>query len=236
MKKGLALAIMALAAIIAAPALADTPQRCGLAESCHPDGLGGQHGWMLLVDDAARDNFQNMTIAEIEALKEKKSLELQNMTPAQIEKLRQQKREERDNMTLAELKNSKPKAQGRERLGGRSLEKGIKGHGFSQGKGRGVGFMAYPFLLWDNLTKDELNNMTLAEIKELGQKKMQELNNMTLAEIKTLGQQKRSELENMTIAELEKLGRHPGRTKVSGMGFGQEMWTSGRAEGSVTGP
>jgi hypothetical protein len=242
MKMGLRFAIIALGALIAAPALADTPQRCDLAEPCHLGGLGGLHGWTLLVDDATRDDFQNMTIAEIEALKEQKSQELMNMTLAQIEELRKQKMKERDNMTVAELKDAMPWAQEQGWFGGnRPTRDGseIKGPGFCQGEGRGIGlgpFMAHPFLLMENLTEEELNNMTLAEIKELGQKKIQELNNMTLAEIEGLKQQKRNELENMTLAELKELGRHPGRMNGPGMGFGPEMWTPGKAEGDVPGP
>jgi hypothetical protein len=214
MKKGLGFAIMALTAILAAPALADMPQRCGLAESCHGDGLGGPLGWMLLVDDATRDNFQNMTIAEIEALKEQKSLELLNMTPAQIEEKRQQKMKERENMTRAELKDAMPRALGKERFGSKCPMGEIKEPEFCQGNGRGIGlgpFMDHPFLLMDNLTEDELNNMTLAEIKELEQKKMEELNNMTLAEIDKLRLQKRSGLDNMTLGELKERRGHPGR-------------------------
>jgi hypothetical protein len=242
MKIGFGFAIMALAAFLAAPALADVPQRCSLAESCHGDGLGGPHGWMLLVDDATRDNFQNMTIAEIEALKEQKSLELLNMTPTQIEDLRQQKMKERDNMTIAELKDAMPKAQGRERLGGKcpAGEGSEKiGPELCQDNRRGIGpgpNMAHPFLLMDNLTEDELKNMTLAEIKELEQKKMEELSNMTLAEIEKLWQQKRNELDNTTLRELKDRRGHPGRMDGPGMGFGPEMWPLEKAEGPVPGP
>lgn len=240
MKKGFGFAIMALAAFLAAPALADMPQRCGLAESCHGGSFGGQHGWMLLVDDATRDNFQNMTIAEIEALKEQKSLELLNMTPAQIEEKRQQKMKERENMTLAELKDAMPRALGKERFGSKCPRGDMKGLGFCHGNGRVISlgpFMAHPFLLMDNLTEDELNNMTLAEIKELGQKKMEELNNMTLGEIEKLRQQKRNELENMTLSELKDRWGHPGPGRMDGpgMGFGAEI-PPGKAEEAVPGP
>jgi hypothetical protein len=223
MKKGLGFAIMALAAVLAAPALADMPQRCGLAESCHGCGHGAD--WMLLVDDVTRDNLQNMTIGEIEALKEQKSLELQNMTLAQIEEKRQQKMKERENMTLAELRESMPSVQGKERSGG--LKGEMREPRFCRGDERGMGpglNMAHPFLLMENLTQDELNNMTLAEIKELEQKKMEELNNMTLAEIEKLWQQKRDELGNKTLGGLKERCGHPGRRDGPGMGFGPEMW------------
>jgi hypothetical protein len=96
--------------------------------------------------------------------------------------------------------------------------------------------MAHSFLLMDNLTEEELNNMTLAEIKELEQKKMEELNNMTLAEIEELWQQKRDELDNTTLKELKGGWGHPGRRDGPGMRFGPEMWLHGKAESPVPGP
>lgn len=54
--------------------------------------------------------------------------------------------------------------------------------------------------LVDDLTEEELGSMTLAEIKDLKDQKMQELQNMTPAEIRKLREQKceqaRQELEN----------------------------------------
>src|SRR5512143_3394271 len=54
-------------------------------------------------------------------------------------------------------------------------------------------------LLADDVTEEDLNNMTLAEIKELREQKMQELQNMTPAEIQELRAQKVQEFENMTL-------------------------------------
>ena len=54
----------------------------------------------------------------------------------------------------------------------------------------------------DNLTVDKLNNMTLNQIKDLQQKKMQELGNMTLNQIKELKQKEMQALNNMTLNEL----------------------------------
>ena len=54
----------------------------------------------------------------------------------------------------------------------------------------------------DDLTADELNNMTLNQIKELQQKKMQELGNMTLNQINELRQKKMQAQNNMTLNEL----------------------------------
>jgi hypothetical protein len=57
-------------------------------------------------------------------------------------------------------------------------------------------------LLADDLTVEILNNMTLNEIRQLQEKKMQEMDNMTLNEIKELKDQKMQERNNMTLNEL----------------------------------
>lgn len=63
----------------------------------------------------------------------------------------------------------------------------------------------------DNLTVDELNNMTINQIKELQQKKMQELGNMTLNQINELRQKQMQAQNNMTLNELRaKQGNMPG--------------------------
>ncbi len=63
--------------------------------------------WMLLVDDATRDNLRNMTLDEIEELKQQKMSELEDMTLAEIKELREQKMQELESMTLAELKEQR---------------------------------------------------------------------------------------------------------------------------------
>ena len=65
----------------------------------------------------------------------------------------------------------------------------------------------------DNLTVDELNNMTLNQIKDLQQKKMQELGNMTLNQIREMNQKEMQAQNNMTLNELmakEYQGNMPG--------------------------
>jgi DNA-binding transcriptional regulator YiaG len=78
------------------------------------DGFAGLHGgtWMLLVDDATRDNFQNMTRAEMDKLRQQKLQELQNMTPAEIQDLRELKVQELRNTTISELKVQRPQMLG----------------------------------------------------------------------------------------------------------------------------
>jgi hypothetical protein len=63
----------------------------------------------------------------------------------------------------------------------------------------------------DNLTVDKLNNMSLNQIKDLQQKKMQELGNMTLNQIRELNQKEMQAQNNMTLNELRaKEGNMPG--------------------------
>ena len=57
-------------------------------------------------------------------------------------------------------------------------------------------------LLADDLTVEMLNNMTLNEIRDLQEEKMQEMDNMTLNQIKELKDQKMQERNNMTLNEL----------------------------------
>lgn len=68
--------------------------------------------------------------------------------------------------------------------------------------GRGCGGA---FLLMGDLTEEEMQSMTLAELKELREQKMNELQNMTAEEIEALREEKRAEMENMTIAELREM-------------------------------
>jgi hypothetical protein len=58
-------------------------------------------------------------------------------------------------------------------------------------------------LLIDDLTVDDLGNMTVNQIKDLSEKKMQELDNMTLAEVKLLQDKKVQERDNMTLNQLK---------------------------------
>jgi hypothetical protein len=84
----------------------------------------------------------------------------------------------------------------------------------SRSFGPNDGQNAHGFLLlmqMDNLTVDKLNNMTLNQIKDLQQKKMQELGNMTLNQIKELNQKEMQARNNMTLNELRaKEGNMPG--------------------------
>ena len=103
-------------------------------------------------------------------------------------------------------------------MGGDAMCQGANGMGHD---------MIGPFLLMDNLTEEQLNNMTMGELKELKKEKMAELNNMTLGEIKELQQKKMEQqmekINNTTIGELKKQGVMKGNH----MGFGPEMGMMG---------
>lgn len=203
-------AILALAAIclLAVPALSNHWDR----------GAAGIHhgGWLLLADNITEEELDNMTLAEIRSLKQQEMQELQNMTLSEIQDLREQKRSELENMTLAEIQEKKqdgvPRGQNR---GGHNMAGYIGGFGPAAGTelvdGRARcqmgGFAGLHGGMWmllvDDATRDDLENMTLAQIDELRQQKMQELENMTLSEIRDLREQKIQEFENMTLAEIK---------------------------------
>lgn len=93
MKTKIALAVMALAVVCLsmAPALAagqdsNNKDRCNA--SLQRGGFDGPHNWMLLVDDATRENFDNMTLAQIDELRQKQMEKLGNMTLAQIKEMK----------------------------------------------------------------------------------------------------------------------------------------------------
>jgi hypothetical protein len=58
-------------------------------------------------------------------------------------------------------------------------------------------------LLIDDLTVDDLGNMTVNQIKDLSEKKMQEMENMTLNQIKQLQDKKAAEKDNLTLNQLK---------------------------------
>ncbi len=214
---------LAMVSLLGVPALANCSQGCGMGIGEHGQigSIDGLHGaWDLLVDKATRDNFQNMTLAEIEALKQKKMQELDNMTLAKIEALKQEKMRERENMTLSELNAKMPLGNfGRWQDEMRPCEgKGNFDPTMRNNNPKGMG--VHLGWLLDDVSKDKLNNMTLFEIRNLRAQNMKKLQNMTLAEISALKQKKMQEQANITLSELRDQGAY--WTEMSGpmMGFG----------------
>jgi hypothetical protein len=132
MKTKIALAVMALAVVCLsmAPALSagwdsNNKDRCNA--SFQRGGFDGPHNWMLLVDDATRENFDNMTLNQIKQLREEKSAQLNNMTLAQIDELRQKQMDKLGNMTLAQIREMKMGWMGE--MGPGTMGDGMMGHG-----------------------------------------------------------------------------------------------------------
>jgi len=78
-------------------------------------------------------------------------------------------------------------------------------------------------LLVDDLTVADLGNMTVNQIKDLSQKKMQELDNMTLAEVKLLQEKKVQERDNLTLNQLKEENKNMRQMAriLGGAGFGR---------------
>jgi len=78
-------------------------------------------------------------------------------------------------------------------------------------------------LLVDDLTVEDMGNMTVNQIKDLKEKKMQELNNMTLEEVKQLQDKKVEERNNLTLNQLKEENKN--RRQMAGIfgwaGFGR---------------
>jgi hypothetical protein len=202
--------ILALAAIclLASPAISHPWDR---------DTVGIHNGeWQLLADDITAEELDNMTLAEIKALKQQEMQRILNMTLSEIRDLREQRMQEMDNMTLAELEEKKQDGMLRGQNRGCHKVAGNFGGfgpvaGTQVGCGREACQMGSPerlhggmwMLLVDDATRDDLENMTLAEIDELRLQKMQELENMTLSEVQNLKERKMQELGNMTLSEIK---------------------------------
>ena len=133
---------------------------------------------LLLMTDLTPEEMESMTLGELEDLRQQKMDELSNMTAEEIEALREEKRAQMDNMTIAELRE-------------------VRQNGFDRPF---IGGGACP--LAADLTVEELEGMTLAQIEDLRQQKINQLNNMTISEIEEMNEQKRAQMDNLTIAEL----------------------------------
>ena len=73
-------------------------------------------------------------------------------------------------------------------------------------------------LLMDDLDVEDLSNMTVSQVRDLIQTKMQELDNMTLSQIKQLKLERMQKMENMTLSELkEENGKRQEMVGILGM-------------------
>ncbi|HOV81419.1 MAG TPA: hypothetical protein PLQ01_01940 [Methanothrix sp.] len=75
------------------------------------------------------------------------------------------------------------------------------GNDKNQGDGHRGDYMS--LLLWGgDITMDKLNDMTISQIRELKESRMQELDGKTLNEIRDMIDEKRQEMNNMTVNDL----------------------------------
>ena len=94
--------------------------------------------------------------------------------------------------------------------GGKGERAGMMGCGpMDRGIDRGymVGGFWGGFPLGEDLTAEEMENMTLAELREMREEKRAEMENMTLAELREMREEKRAEMENKTMRELRETRR-----------------------------
>ena len=212
--------VMAALCLLAAPTIA------------MPWGNGhGVGSWQM---DLTDEEMMNMTLAELKELKDQKMAEMENMTLSDLKQMREEQRAERENMTLADVQEQgRFKGDGRfdnQRFDGRQAD-GCQGDGRQAGPDGMHPFMGGDLCLLDlDISQEELDGMTLAEIQALREQKRAEMENMTLAEIQALREQKRAEMENMTLAELKESGKFcgmmgPGCPMGDGgmMGAGNQM-------------
>jgi hypothetical protein len=186
------------------------PMNEGQMDQCPMDKgpMGWGHGGaFLLMDDLTEEEMQGMTLAELNELRQQKMDEFRNMTAEEIDALREEKWAEMENMTIAELREQRQDRFDRPFIGGGAC------------------------LLVTDLTAEELEGMTLAEIEALKQEKTDELNNMTIAEIDALKEERRAEMENMTIAELKEQMEVCSLLGLGGFGKDHRMGAQGCQDG-----
>jgi hypothetical protein len=129
--------------------------------------------------------------------------------------------EEMTNMTPGELKETRLQALNNATANGyESLSK--KGSDKGKMDMRGASPI---MLLIDDLTVEDLGNMTINQIKALSDKKMAELDNMTLAEIKLLRDKKMQERNNLTLNQLDEENKNMRQMAriLEGLGFGRHI-------------
>ena len=221
LRYGIALMVLTVVGFLALPALAMSSEK-----GCADDG--SHYGMHFMLDNVTSEQLNNMTLAEIKELRQKQMEKMDNMTLAQIKELRKDKNETQyqgnDTRCHAPM-GQDAKACGRDRMGGRDHGQGMQPAGERDHFGANAGhnnkmqdgqmmphMMGFDtFMMMDNLSQEELNNMTIAEIRDLKQKKMQEMENMTLGQIKELQQKKMQErmdkLNNTTLGDLMKQGK-----------------------------
>jgi len=108
---------------------------------------------------------------------------------------------------------------------GMSMEPVMRGHDDNGGRldkaPQGMRRTSPIMLLIDDLTVEDLGNMTVNQIKALSDKKMAELDNMTLAEIKLLQEKRVKVRNNLTLNQLKEENKNMRQMAriLEGLGF-----------------
>jgi hypothetical protein len=201
MRSKIALIAVAAVCLLIAPALS-VPSDRGAFKNM-------QDGKLCLMGNMTPEEMGNMTLGELKEMREQ-AWNNSTACPAGNER---QDCNQRGNRMMARDG----------RMGGDAGKDGaFSGRNYGESRHGPMGY-GFPLLMqMDDLTADELNNMTLNQIKELQQKKMQELGNMTLNEISELRQEKMEAQNNMTLNELMAMrGNMPGMGGFMGAAHSQ---------------
>ena len=204
------MALIALAAVclLAAPALS-MPMGDG-------SGRLGHGGMFDLKNNLTPEELDNMTLGE---LKEMRHTAWNNMTACSAKEAGQNcsqwgrnaneslgmKGKGMGEMGMGMGDNQMrdgPKDGMSKRMGGEMCGQNDKSGGCDKAS-MGMNGASPIMLLIDDLTVDDLGNMTVNRIKDLSEKKMQEMENMTLNQIKQLQDKKVQERNNLTLNQLK---------------------------------
>jgi len=183
-------ALIALAAVclLAAPALS-MPMGDG-------SGRAGHGAMFDLKNNLTPEELDNMTLGELREMK-MEAMNQSQFCPAGDRNCSQYCRGANGQM----MGGNGPNGQMMGRDGSKSGR--CQGDGPDDGMDRNM-FRGNPAaILMEDLNVEDLSNMTVAQVRDLIQTKMQELDNMTLSQIKQLKLERMQKMENMTLSELK---------------------------------
>jgi hypothetical protein len=210
------IAVAALAAIILLMALA-TSMQYGKGD------CKAQNNALWMNNNYTDEELNNMTLGELHALGQKQMQDLNftglhNAIPSEFN-------DSKVFQNRTDCMGTACRGMGCRALGELTAKRGHINPGRSGLSQRGAAMRGHglEFLLMDDIDAEKLNNMTISQINELQQKKIQELRNMTAAQIMDLKQKRMRDRQNITLGELKK--RDYGMDKIAGffMRFGSDL-------------
>jgi hypothetical protein len=184
-KLGTIIVMLAAIGLLMAPALGAQGEK---------GGCKAHNGAMWMMNNLTEQELNNMTLGEFRALKQKEMQDLNYTKPVneRIEAFNESKVvQNKGGCRVRGEENAKVGCNGQRRQDFSHDRVDMGGHGLV-------------FLLMDNITAETINNMTINQIHQLQQEKIQELNNMTLAQIMDLKKKRMQDRENTTLGELKR--------------------------------